>query len=113
MVGRGSGRNRSSIGERVRARRRELGLSQRDVSEAGLTYAYVSRIEAGQRTPSVKALRKLAPKLKTTVAWLETGQEDPAYQLARLVLEHRGQPLPPAALRIARQVLGRAGAEPN
>jgi transcriptional regulator with XRE-family HTH domain len=113
MAGRGSERDHRSIGERVRARRLELGLSQRDLSEPGLSYAYISRIEAGERTPSVKALRKLAPKLQTTVAWLETGQEDPADQLARLVLEHPSQPLPPAASRLARQVLGRAGPELN
>jgi hypothetical protein len=35
--------------------------------------AYVSRIEAGQRTPSEKALRKLAEKLGTTALYLETG----------------------------------------
>jgi transcriptional regulator with XRE-family HTH domain len=103
--------DRGSVGERIRARRLELGLSQRQLSEPGLSYAYISRIEADQRTPSVKALRKLAPKLQTTVAWLETGQEDPADQLARLVVEHRGRPLPAAASRLARQVLAGTGAE--
>jgi hypothetical protein len=38
----------------------------------------------------VKALRKLAPKLQTTVSWLETGRQDPA-ELAVLVLEHAGK----------------------
>jgi transcriptional regulator with XRE-family HTH domain len=60
---------------RIRQRRRELGLSQREVASQGIGYAYVSRIEAGTRTPSVKALRKLAPKLGVSVQWLETGEE--------------------------------------
>ena len=42
--------------------REERGLSQRGLAEPGVSYAYVSRIEGGQRTPSAKALRKLADK---------------------------------------------------
>jgi predicted transcriptional regulator len=38
-----------SIGDRIRERRRELGLSQRDLSQPGISYAYISRIESGQR----------------------------------------------------------------
>jgi transcriptional regulator with XRE-family HTH domain len=37
-------------------------------------YAYISRIEANARTPSVKAMRKLARKLGVTVEYLETGK---------------------------------------
>jgi len=69
-------------------------------------YAYISRLEAGARMPSVKALRKLAPKLQTTVNWLETGREDPAHELAQLVLDRQGKPLPAEATRLARTVLG-------
>ncbi|HEX6490135.1 MAG TPA: helix-turn-helix domain-containing protein [Gaiellaceae bacterium] len=64
-----------SIGERLRRLRRASGLSQRELSEPGISYAYISRIEAGARRPSVKALRKLAPKLGVTVEYLETGSE--------------------------------------
>ena len=74
----------------------------------GVSYAYISRIEAGQRTPSVKALRKLAPKLGVSVRWLETGQDDPAEELARIVLDARGSGLPARALELARLVLGDA-----
>lgn len=98
--------SRSTVGDRIRERREELGLSQRELVEPGISYAYISRIESGARDPSVKALRKLAPKLKTTVAWLETGKDDPADELAALVLEYRGRPLPPSALIIARRISG-------
>ncbi len=45
------------------------------MSEPGVSYAYISRIEAGTRQPSVKALRKLAVKLGVSAEYLETGSE--------------------------------------
>jgi transcriptional regulator with XRE-family HTH domain len=93
------------IGDRIRERRRALGLSQRDLSQPGISYAYISRIESGQRRPSLKALRKLAPKLETTAHWLETGAPDPADELAALVLEYGRRPLPRRATHLARKVL--------
>jgi transcriptional regulator with XRE-family HTH domain len=63
-----------NIGQRLYRLRIERGLSQRDLSSSGISYAYISRIEAGARTPSVKALRKVAGKLGVTVEHLETGQ---------------------------------------
>src|SRR5207247_6476209 len=41
----------------------------------GVSYAYISRIEAGARRPSVKALRMLARKLGVTSGYLETGSD--------------------------------------
>jgi transcriptional regulator with XRE-family HTH domain len=52
-------------------------MSQRDLSSPGVSYAYISRIEAGARTPSVKAMRLLAQKLGVTVKQLETGKRTP------------------------------------
>ena len=40
-----------------------------------MSYAYISRIEAGARRPSVKALRQLARKLGVSVEYLETGSD--------------------------------------
>src|ERR671936_932393 len=64
-----------SVGQRLRRLRSERGLSQRELSEPGVSYAYISRIEAGARTPSVKALRMLARKLGVSVDYLETGRD--------------------------------------
>ena len=64
-----------SIGQRLRRLRLERGLSQRELAGPGVSYAYISRIEAGARRPSVKALRMLAPKLGVSVEYLETGSE--------------------------------------
>src|SRR4051812_9810949 len=64
-----------TIGARLRRLRRERGLSQRELSAPGVSYAYISRIEAGARRPSVKALRMLARKLGVSADYLETGSE--------------------------------------
>src|SRR6266568_7157733 len=64
-----------TIGARLKRLRLGRGLSQRELSSKGVTYAYISRIEAGARTPSVKALRMLAAKLRVSVEYLETGRE--------------------------------------
>jgi transcriptional regulator with XRE-family HTH domain len=64
---------KESIGQRIRRLRLERGLSQRELAEPGISYAYLSRIEAGQRAPSLKALRIVARKLGVTAEHLETG----------------------------------------
>ena len=62
-----------TIGERLRRLRLERGLPQRELAAPGVSYAYISRIEAGQRQPSVKAIRTLARKLGISAQYLETG----------------------------------------
>jgi transcriptional regulator with XRE-family HTH domain len=64
-----------TIGQRLRRLRTERRLSQRELSSPGVSYAYISRIEAGTRQPSVKALRMLARKLGVSADYLETGSE--------------------------------------
>src|SRR5438128_7394605 len=64
-----------TVGQRLRRLRLERGFSQRDLSAPGVSYAYISRIEAGARRPSVKALRMLAKKLGVTPGYLETGSD--------------------------------------
>jgi len=64
-----------TIGARLKRLRLQKGLSQRDLSSPGVSYAYISRIEAGARTPSVKALRKLSQKLGVSVEYLATGRD--------------------------------------
>jgi transcriptional regulator with XRE-family HTH domain len=64
-----------TIGSRLKRLRLERGFSQRELAAPGVSYAYISRIEAGTRQPSVKALRRLAAKLGVTAEYLETGAE--------------------------------------
>jgi tetratricopeptide (TPR) repeat protein len=75
MPTRTEGQNTETIGSRLKRLRLERGFSQRDLSSPGVSYAYISRIEAGARTPSVKALRMLAAKLGVSVEYLETGRD--------------------------------------
>lgn len=93
-----------SVGERIRQRRTELGLSQADLRCNGVTPAYLSRVEHGDRRPSTRALREIAPLLDVSVYWLETGEDDPSEELARLVLGHADQ-LPDEAASLALTVL--------
>src|SRR4051812_34715955 len=64
-----------TIGARLKRLRLARGLSQRELASPGVSYAYISRIEAGSRQPSVKALRRLAAKLEVSPEYLETGSE--------------------------------------
>jgi transcriptional regulator with XRE-family HTH domain len=100
-------RGMPTVGDRIRQRRLELGLTQRELATEGVSYAYVSRLEANTRWPSVKALRALAPRLGVSVHWLETGEQDPAEELARLVIASRGEPPSRRAVALARAVLSR------
>jgi transcriptional regulator with XRE-family HTH domain len=70
-----------TIGQRLKRLRLDRGLSQRELAAPGVSYAYISRIEAGTRQPSVKALRRLAANLEVSADYLETGSQiDPAAQ---------------------------------
>lgn len=93
-----------TVGDRIRERRLELGLSQRQLSCDGVSYAYISRLESNDRTASITALRKIARRLDVSAHWLETGKRDPAEELAKLVIDHQGEPLPARAVTLARKL---------
>jgi transcriptional regulator with XRE-family HTH domain len=65
-----------AIGKRIRARRLELGLTQRSIGEPGSSYAYISRIASGNRSPSIEALIAIAEKLDMSALALLTGNPD-------------------------------------
>jgi len=58
----------AAVGARIRAARLEAGLKQRELTFDGCTPAYLSRVEAGQRIPSLQILTRLAERLGTNVA---------------------------------------------
>ena len=66
----------AAVGARVRALRLEHGLLQRDLAFDGCTAAYISRIEAGARVPSLQLLRQLGARLGVSADYLATGTED-------------------------------------
>ncbi len=65
-----------TTGQRLIRLRSEQGLSQRDIAGPGISSAYISRIERGERTASAKALVKLADRLGVTALYLATGDAE-------------------------------------
>ena len=62
-----------AVGRRLRQARQQAGLSQRQLSFEGCSPAYISRIEAGERIPSLQLLREMGRKLGVSEDWLATG----------------------------------------
>ncbi|EDM78363.1 transcriptional regulator [Plesiocystis pacifica SIR-1] len=63
------------LGDRVRERRRELGLSQEKLAEkAQVSKETIGRLEQGGGTPSLFTVRKVANALGETVSALLAGQ---------------------------------------
>jgi len=61
-------RLRHELAEAVRARREELGWSQRQLAErAGMTQPGIARFEAGGTTPTLPLLERLAAALGLTL----------------------------------------------
>ena len=59
------------IGERLRARREELRVSQEHVAfQADISATYLSQIETGQRNPSLETLFRLSTALKLDLSEL-------------------------------------------
>jgi tetratricopeptide (TPR) repeat protein len=63
-----------AVGQRLRQAREAAGLTQRELSFEGCTAAYVSRIEAGARIPSLQILHEFAKRLGVTPEYLATGR---------------------------------------
>jgi tetratricopeptide (TPR) repeat protein len=66
------------VGKRLRAARGKAGLSQGKLAFDGCTTAYISRIEAGTRIPSLQILTELAKRLDVSVEYLAQGRESGA-----------------------------------
>jgi tetratricopeptide (TPR) repeat protein len=65
-----------AVGRRLREAREAASLTQRGLSFEGCTAAYVSRIEAGARVPSLQILHEFAKRLGVTPEYLATGRAD-------------------------------------
>jgi transcriptional regulator with XRE-family HTH domain len=63
----------ATLGQRLRALRREQGLSQSDLAGDLVSPSYVSLIESGQRSPERDVLEGLARRLGCSVLYLESG----------------------------------------
>lgn len=74
------------VGQRIRARRVELGLSQADIAEGMLSPSYVSLVESGRRQPAAAALAHIAERLRIDVEFLRDGVDASVRTRARLAL---------------------------
>ena len=97
----------STVNERIREARLASGLSmvklaQRidalplpaDHKNTRVTHTYLSKIEAGERIPSVESIRLIAKGTGVSAYWLENGREDPVVEAARKVVEEWASPGP-------------------
>lgn len=69
--------NMIGIGERIKLRRKELGLSQTDIyNKCDITSGALSKIENGKTTPSIIVFYKLSQILECDMNWLATGSSN-------------------------------------
>lgn len=78
----------AQLGRRLRAARVAQGMTQSAVAGDGLSVAYVSRIESGQRRPTAKVLTELALKLAVPVETLLGGPAPHEVDEIRLLLDY-------------------------
>ncbi|WP_084470123.1 helix-turn-helix domain-containing protein [Jiangella gansuensis] len=74
------------VGQRIRSRRLELGLSQAEIAEGMLSPSYVSLVESGRRQPAASALAHIAERLRIDVEYLRDGVDASVRTKARLAL---------------------------
>lgn len=65
------------LGRRFQELRQQRGLSQRQLAFPGCSAAYISRLEAGDRRPSIQTLHRLAFRLYTPTIYLSHGHGSP------------------------------------
>ncbi|HVP75050.1 MAG TPA: tetratricopeptide repeat protein [Gaiellaceae bacterium] len=124
---RGVGRHiddQAAVGVRLRAARLRAGLSQRELAFDGCSYAYISRIEAGQRIPSMQVLQEFGRRLGVSATYLAVGTDTPDHvdplddgdlacrlgdnRRAEQVYEAVTRESAPSPVRLARALAGQA-----
>lgn len=63
------------VGKRIHAAREAAGLSQRELSFPGCSAAYISRIERGERIPSLQVMREIARRTGASESYLAFGRQ--------------------------------------
>ena len=65
----------AAVGTRLFEAREAAGLSQRELAFPGCSAAYISRIERGERVPSLQVMRELARRAGVSEQALAFGRE--------------------------------------
>ncbi len=74
---------KQALGAAIRARRKRMGLSRRDVErETEISYPYLSEIEAGKKNPSNSMLQRIGEALQTSPSELMAAAEQTMAQPA-------------------------------
>lgn len=76
-----------AVGRRLFEGRTAAHLSQRELAFPGCSAAYISRIERGERVPSLQVLRELARRVGMTETALAYGRETLDPRVARCLRE--------------------------
>jgi transcriptional regulator with XRE-family HTH domain len=99
-----------AVGARLHAAREAAGISQRELAFPGCSAAYISRIERGERIPSLQVMRELARRVGISEAELAYGREpiDPAVSRALRAVEAAEETGKRAEVARAYQALSRA-----
>jgi transcriptional regulator with XRE-family HTH domain len=74
------------LGQRIRERRNELGLTLREVAtEVGCTASFLSQIERGQSSPSIHSLQRISAALEVPIFHflLEASERSPVVRRDR------------------------------
>ena len=64
-----------AVGRRLHEARETAGISQRELAFPGCSAAYISRIERGERIPSLQVMRELARRIGISESSLAYGRE--------------------------------------
>lgn len=115
-----------TLGEKLRKRRTELGLSQAQVAGGCVTRNMLSRLEHDQAAPSMRTLEHLSRVLEVPMGWLldGSGPEEPLELARKLYAEGRfrdcaellrqdGVTSEEGRLLLCRSALAAAEAEPD
>lgn len=97
------------ISQRVRVLRLQLGISQSELARrAGYSHEFISQVERGLKTPSIKALQKIAGGLGVPPSLLMEGhnpKEEEMLENIRKEICALVEKLPGNKLKVVRELL--------
>ncbi|NWF93568.1 MAG: helix-turn-helix domain-containing protein [Syntrophaceae bacterium] len=90
------GRRPSSLGEKIKALRKKIGMTQKELAEqVGLTPSFISQLEKNLISPSLDSLLKLSEKLNTQpVYFLMENESEPLQKIVIKPNERQNVQLP-------------------
>ena len=97
----------ATLGQRLRALRKDQGLSQSDLASDLVSPSYVSLIESGRRSPERDVLEALAHRLGCSVLYLESGLVPEEITEQKLALQFAEIALANGSAEEAHQQFGR------